>query len=391
MSYSNPTPVTLGLSGSFGGRRYRVAGRIVMGMEEAGETYYWNEFNLVGADGPSATLVFEETERGGEWRLFTMFEPLKPMSVGEAASKRVGDPVIFDDRLLNVTLVDESRVYHIEGEAPEGVEVGDVARYFNAGVGTGMVVVSWTGDEIEFYRGMDLPQGVVAAAFGLPSERFGRPLPGGAARSVPAGCIGKLVGAFLAVVIAVVAYTSCWAPSQQPATPAKPKLPPAPLAIGSAGTLGGVAYHVRGHAVVEVAQVGRVFDRHEYQLSGDDRSDALLLYGWRPGAKSWLLLIPFQPPTPLTPQQAAARGMGDKVNLDGVPVPVTELFRSTVRQSQSAETPELTNRTVLYGFTAQSGTNLFLVRWQEGGITFYRGSILPAQEVSEAFSRKAGK
>jgi len=367
-----------------------VAGRVVLGMEEAGETYYWNEFNLVGNDGKSATLVYEETERGGEWRLFTLLEPLKPMTVGEAAAKRVGDSVVFDDRLMRVTLVDESRVYHIEGEAPEGVEVGDVARYFNAGAGTGMVVVSWTGNEIEFYRGLDLPPGAVAAAFGLPAERLRRASHSNFASPASSGWLGRLAGGFLAVVILVVVYASCRT-SRQRAVPVKPKTPPAPLSIGAAGILNGTTYRIGGLSLVEMAQVGLLYDRHEYQLFGEDGSRGLLVYGWRPGANTWLWLTPIQPRPPLSPQQAAAQRVGDRVDLDGVTTSVTELFRSTIRQVQSLEMSDLTNGAVLYGFTARSGSNLFLARWQESGITFYRGRILPAKEVSDAFTPKPGR
>ncbi len=65
MSFANPTPIRIGMTGTFCGNRYRVAGRVVMGMEEDGETYYWNEFNLVNTEGESATLVYEEGEHGG--------------------------------------------------------------------------------------------------------------------------------------------------------------------------------------------------------------------------------------------------------------------------------------------------------------------------------------
>jgi hypothetical protein len=51
MNSANPTSVQIGMAGAFVGIRYRVVGRVVMGMEEAGETYYWNEFNLVGDNG----------------------------------------------------------------------------------------------------------------------------------------------------------------------------------------------------------------------------------------------------------------------------------------------------------------------------------------------------
>ena len=60
------------MTGNFVGKHYRVAGRMVMSMEEAGATYYWNEFYLIGDQGNCATLVYEETDNGSEWRLFTL-------------------------------------------------------------------------------------------------------------------------------------------------------------------------------------------------------------------------------------------------------------------------------------------------------------------------------
>ena len=71
MSFANPTHLRVGMPGNFAGKDYRVIGRVVMGETEGGETYYWNEFNLEAGDGGYADLVYEETERGGEWRLFT--------------------------------------------------------------------------------------------------------------------------------------------------------------------------------------------------------------------------------------------------------------------------------------------------------------------------------
>ena len=75
MSLENPTRLRIGMHGDFAGKDFRLIGRVVMGVDVDGEIYYWNEFNLQTKDGESATLVYEETERGGEWRLFTRFEP----------------------------------------------------------------------------------------------------------------------------------------------------------------------------------------------------------------------------------------------------------------------------------------------------------------------------
>jgi hypothetical protein len=391
MSFPNPTPIRVGMTGTFSGRVYHVAGRIVMGMEEAGETYHWNEFHLVGADGQTATLVFEEAEAGATWRMFTDLTPQQPMSVAEATAQRVGDTVNLDGAPKPVTLVDESRVLYIEGQAPEGVELDDVARYFNAEAGGQMIVVSWTGDEIEFYRGLDLPQRAVAAAFNLPNGAFRPTQPAREASPAKAGVGGKIGGAFVVLLIGAMALPVFKALRPCPAGPVKPALPAAPLSIGSTGRLDGVTYRVQGHAVVEIAEVGALFDRHEYQLADEGESPALLVYGWRPGAQSWLLLTPFEPARPLTPQQAAAQRGGQMLDLDGTPVPVKELFRAKIGRTQNAELSELNEGAVLYGFLARAGSNIFLARWRESGISFYRGQILSAKDVTAAFANNPVK
>ena len=57
LSYSNPTPIRIGMTGNLSGKQYRVVGRVVLGEEEDGDTYYWNEFNLESDGGDVATLV----------------------------------------------------------------------------------------------------------------------------------------------------------------------------------------------------------------------------------------------------------------------------------------------------------------------------------------------
>ena len=104
MSYPNPTPIRIGMTGNLAGKHYRVVGRVVLGEEEAGETYYWNEFNLESDGGDVATLVYEETEQGGEWRLFHLFEPDHPMTAADAATKRLGDPLNLDGTPMFVRL-----------------------------------------------------------------------------------------------------------------------------------------------------------------------------------------------------------------------------------------------------------------------------------------------
>jgi hypothetical protein len=368
-----------------------------MGMEEGGETYYWNEFNLVGSGGASATLVYEATEHDGEWRLFTLFEPQSPLSAREAADKRVGDKVNLGGKLLPITLVDESRVYHIEGQAPEGVELGDVARYFNAEAGNDMVVVSWTGEEVEFYRGLDLPRGAVTTAFGLASEAALFTSETASARSATRRWVGGVVGAVLVVIIAVVSYSSCRTTRRQAAA-SKPKLAEAPLAIGTAGRLDGANYRIVSHSVVEIAHVGGAYDRHEYQIQDDRGGTALLVAGYKPGMKSWFLFTPLQPtpprtpsqaaPHPRTPCQAATNRLRDSLDLDGVRPRVTGLFQSRILRTEGPESPEPRKETILYGLDARDGTNLFLVRWNQQIIVYFRGQPVPAKDAISAFPQK---
>lgn len=391
MSFSNLTPIRLGMTGNFAGRTYRVAGRIVMGMEEGGETYHWNEFHLIATDGTSATLVHEITERGAQWRMFTLFEPQTPLTVPEAASKRVGDTVHLDGKPMRVTLVDESRVHFIEGQAPEGVELGDVAHYFNAEAQNAMIVVSWTGDEIEFYRGLDLPRSAVPAAFGL---RDFSGISGAVERPNSPAEISRWLPKAVPVVLMIMAFLAfgptCRS-SRSSSSVTKPKTPPAPLAAGARGMLNGRACELRSHSVVEMAHVGQRYDRHEYSFVADNDNIGLLVFGSRSSTKDCFIFTPFHPATPLTPQAAAARRLGDAIDFDGETATVVDLFRATGLQAENQEAAEMKGRTVAYGLSAKSGTNLFLIRWTDTWISHYRGHAAPAKAVTQAFSGKDRK
>jgi hypothetical protein len=402
MSFANPTPLRIGMTATLANRRFRVAGRVVMGMDDEGETYYWNEFNLVDDAGASATLVYEETEHGGQWRLFTMFEPEYPMTAADAATKRVGDPLNLNGTDVRVTLVDESRVYHIEGQAPEGVEVGDAAHYFNAEAGDTMQVVSWTGDEVEYYRGMDLPRGAVASAFNLPRESaFGSAGLSSGGSSGTESDDGKYdslpkffikMAALLVGVAMVYSTYSCHGPRLQ-ASVTKTPAPAAPLPLEGSGKLDGRNYHIASHRVVEIAEVGRLYDRHEYQLLDDDGKPALLVCGWNPKSPDWVLYTPIELLTPLMPVQAGAKKLGEVVNVDGLDASINELFLSTVEQSDPGPSSPLDVKKGdrHFGFSARSAATLLLACWNNDSITYHRGKVLPARDVTAAFNPPAGK
>jgi hypothetical protein len=399
MSYANPTSLRIGMRATLAGRPYRVAGRAVLGVVDDGEPYYWNEFNLVSDAGETATLVYEETEHGGQWRLFVLFDPEFPMSAADAATKRVGDRLNLDGVDVHVTLVDQSRVYYIEGEGPAGEDVGDVAHYFNAEAKDKMVVVSWTGDEVEYYHGRDLPRGTVASAFNLPHESASSPLGASGDDSSWVTSEPKYDSptkffvhlAVLVVFVAIIFSTySCHGPSLQ-ASVTKTPAPAVPLLLESSGKLDGKNYRVTGHSVAEIAEVGLLYDRHEYQLVDDDGNRALLVCGWSPKMPDWVLCTPADPATPLTPAQAGTKKLGEVINIGDIYAPIDELFLSTVQQPDPATSsvPGARQGDLLFGFGARSGSTLLLASWNNDSITFQKGIILPAQAATAAFTSPA--
>lgn len=399
MSFENPTPIRIGTNGTFNGRRYRVAGRVVMGVEVDGENYFWNEFYLVCPEGREATLVYEEGESGGEWRIFTLFDPGVTLSAAEAAVKRVGDRLNLDGHDMRVTLVDESRVYHIEGEAPEGVELGDVAHYFNAESGNRMVVVSWTGEEVEFYRGVDVSAGLVAGAFGLRADlltNLGRSSQaanvfdssGFSDSAGAANLVVRIAVGLVAVAIGFAAYSSCSPKFRRP-TLARIAAPAAPIALGGEGRWEARTWQVQGHGVVDVREVGQRFDRHEYHLVNDQEHRALLICGLKPGDKEWFFCTPLEPTSAPTMQQAAALRVGDSVNIDGTVAAVTGLFQAVAGSVEARNLPGLRTGVVSFGFVARANATLIFAQWNAEGILFYRGKPVAPKEITSALGSKS--
>jgi len=384
MIYHNPTPITVGMTGTFDGTQYRVVGRVVMGVVEGGQIYYWQEFNLETDAGESATLVYERTERGGEWRFFTLFEPQYPITAEDAATKRVGDPLNLDGTDVRVTLLEQSRVYHIEGKAPEGVEIGDLANYFNAERGDAMDVVSWTGQEVECYHGVTLPPNVILTAFNIRLPVFSSLVQSLNSGQGSSGTARKVLFGLVAALIALGGLVY-FIPSRRPPAVIKASAPPSRLKTGSVGRLRGTDFRIQSHALVEVALVGRQFQRHEYSLVSDNGDKALLVCGSKPGAKDWILFIPLQPADPLTPRQAGAIRLGQTVTVDDVVAKVSELFQSTVHLAEAAEADAPNKGDVLYCFAGSDGYYHLLVRWNASRIEFFQGQALAETDVTAAF------
>jgi hypothetical protein len=360
----------------------------VLGVEAVGATYYWNEFNLESPGGTYATLVFEEGSSGGNWRLFEMFDPQTPMSAEEAAGKREGDAVNLDGTTVHVTRVDRSRVYAVAGKVPEGEAVGQHAHYFNAEAGDKMIVVSWTGNEVEFYTGQTITRGAVASAFNLSGwARFGFALTGGrsflTARVLTPFLLVGVMGALLGVF---------WRVSRVPARPPAVvvfQASPSPLAIGEEGVLDGHRYRIGSHALVDVGEVGLRFGRHEYELNDDNGNNFLLISGSSSNASHWILCAPIDPSEPLTPRGAGGVSAGQIIKLYGEPARITKLFRSTIREVDGSPSQNYTTGDILYGFSGPMRSNILMVRWNASNIVWFKGTFMGDAQVRAAFPRRA--
>jgi hypothetical protein len=270
--------------------------------------------------------------------------------------------------------VDRSSVWQVEGKTPEGIEKGKHASYFNAEAGDKMIVVSWTGEEMEFYNGTNLSSLAVAGAFGLAGfSAFQFALTSGR-RWSNAHVIGPF--AVLAVIAVMVTAFIINSHSPGPSHPAPVKVTaagPSPLSVGLSGALNGVTYRIASHNLAEIAEVGIRFQEHEYDLTDNQGNEALLIRGGAAADASWKLCALLPPQSELTPLQAGGLWRGEEIHLDQGNASVTELFRCT------------TSGNVFYGFTGRLGTNIVMARWDQIIITEWQVSILPNKTVRAAF------
>jgi len=384
--YNNPTALGVGHEGTLFAQNAKVVGRSVL---ESADGYRWDEYHLKLADGTATTLVYES----GIWKRYDLFDADNALSASDAAACGVGDQVTLRGDSANVVFVGQSRVEFIEGKAPEGYRVGSEAHYFNAEAGSRLFVVSWTGGEVEFYEGQNLPRGEVESAFGLPEPSL-------LARIFSGGSGGldswfddnsRLLGTIL-VVCAVMAFV-CYQ-GRSPTTAKPPPQVPAPalrLPGKAQGDLAGHHYVVAGHRLDEIAEMQGTFDRHEYELVDEQGGHALLIQGLAMDARQWYLFRPASDPVKIRPDQAAAFKHGAFFVVGDRQAIVQTLFQCRTIGSDGALTPGVRTGAVCYGFTAQTKDEWVLARWNETAVEIQVGSVLSDQEVRQAFGPGVSK
>lgn len=381
MSTANPTPIRVGMSGTFAGKSYSIIARVVMGMEDQGETYYWNEFYLSDGSDRIAMLVCEEVYGAQQWRLFTEFTPTRPLTAREAGLKKVGDRVNLDGVSTEVTVVDETRVHFIEGKAPDWVSVGDVAQYFNAEAGGKMWVVSWSGDEVEYYRGMQLHPEMVAQALRLPAASFKASSSSGAGGHRALG-IGVALLTF--AIVGFFLFRGCAEsrsmvkPSTYPSPPVVQRRPaPAPLLkVGTNLVIAGQSYQVITHRVTGFTKVNAQWNTHHYQITDDRGQTCLLTARGQPAVTNWHLFKTHAATRPPAPTVAAAMRVGEQVILDDFSGTVVEVFMSREVSRDGPPIEGFSPSGLTYHYLASGTGGILLACWNGQSITFYRSHLV---------------
>lgn len=393
MSLDNPTLLRVGMSGRIDDRRHVVRCRVTLSVQDRGETYFWNEFYLDDEQGGQLVLSHEEDDAGLVWRLFSIFTPREPLTAGAAAARRMGDRIEFTNPPMRVTFAGESRVRQIEGTAPEGVEVGDTARFFNAEDGPRMLVVSWTGDEVEHYLGTTVPARRVAEAFGLPwmNERSApRSSAAGssAGSKLPAIMLGVWAGLILIVGALVFfgrnnGHSGAARPEPTPITAAAPtRLQPGARARIADGA--DEEFRVAARARVEVGQLRRRFVRHEYLLGGGHHDDGLLLHWMKGGTEQWVLLKLIPPPPGSRAMSLAGYRQGQLIQFSGQTYRVSFVEHARVVQRDGGASVHHWSDEPIYGLVAQREGDWLLLRWDREHLWCYRGwSVKPPTTIPE--------
>jgi hypothetical protein len=287
-------------------------------------------------------------------------------------------------------------VYRIEGEPPDdSLRVGSVANYFNAEASGIMQVVSWTGDIVEYYSGLNLTNDAVEKAFNLQPASRGvyHRFSGGTASNygnnsnVWAAVFYVIIAGFFFIVVFGRGFSSCAGPRE--AKPVRKMTAAAlPLVIGTTIKWNGTNYQVTAHVVTEIAAVGSIYDCHEYMLTGDDSNSMVLVCGTAKDAKNWTLYQPLDPLISPTPTQSAAQKIGDIVNVDGIIAVVSELFQSTVRSVDAVTPVNWHQGEVHFNYLASADHQSLLVSWDHSNVSLYRGETVSPADFKAIASSK---
>ena len=382
LRFSNPTALGVGTEGTLFGRHATVIGRSVLSTSDG---YRWDEYHVKLDGTAETTLVYES----GIWKRYDLFDPESPVSARDASGYRVGDQVTLRGKSAHVTYVGQSTVSYIQGKAPEGYRVGSQACYFNAEADGQLFVVSWTGDEVEFYEGKNLYRGEVERGFRLPNPSLLARIFSGGSGSLDDWFEGDhRLGGLILLVAGCMAFLLFEGAGSSGGSANPPSPTPAPalhLPVRAQGELAGHQYVITGRQVTEVAEMRGRFGRHEYHLTDEEGRPAVLIRGLSWSARQWYLFRPSSDPATVWPTMAATYRIGSIFRAEGRQAIVRSQFLCRTIAAEGEVPLGAGPGLVRYGFTAQDNDTWVLARWTENDIEILVGSMLSEREVDRAF------
>lgn len=382
----NPTPLQPGMNGEIDGRMVEVLCHVLMGIEEGGETWHWSEYLLRCEDGGAATLVYELTDNGPEWKIFHRFEPANPLGIPAASRLSVGSRVQVDGIDATVDLVGQSRVYAIEGNAPANFHVGRLDRYFNARSGDHLLVVSWNSDEVEHYLGARIRPQDVETAFGikLPAPP---PRPRGSAINSEMEHQRKDWGGIAKLLFMLLGFCALTATHFTPSCDSGNswklrELPALRLPLLSKLTLAENAYTIQETRYLELATPRASRLVRQYLLLGQKGEETRILIGAGEAREdAWLLETDDSAPLP-SPGQLGNQREGQPLTLGSRRFAIRSLLRLRwLPGTENSRPPEESER-LRHGLLLVADNSFWLLDWDPKTARLSRIRTLTSAELT---------
>ncbi len=150
-------PIELGMEGTFEGKLHQVVGWVRYQGRDEEETWDWDEWLLVSADGEYRWLTYD-SEQG--FHLYKKITPREPFDPRTATSIKIPGGV------ARVVERGRARIVALAGELTWRGKIGDEIQYIDAKRGRQPYSIEYSREEIELLEGHQLNESQVWKAFG---------------------------------------------------------------------------------------------------------------------------------------------------------------------------------------------------------------------------------
>ena len=159
-------PLTVGASGTFDGKNFRITAHAVVEIGGVSEIYERHEYELTDDLGLTALLVCGENPGAKEWTLYTPLAPLVPPTAAQSAAQKVGDTVNVDGVTATIRALFQSTIKQVDNAGPTAWHSGDVRFGYAASAERQSLLVRWDSRSISFMRGKSFQAKNFPDAFG---------------------------------------------------------------------------------------------------------------------------------------------------------------------------------------------------------------------------------